>query len=295
MDFIGEYLRTERERQNLSIEEVSKSTKIKDCFICAIEEERFESLPSPFYAKKFVGLYAKFLGLDPSDILNRFWQDQNNLSGNPPEIPLYLIRQKRKVSPSALPFWVFAIILAGALLYFIPREFPKQILSSTLPRLAVAPSVEQFSTVQEKGEDASLPEAGKEDFLEQKVGSVDRMRGTDSLNFTVLKAGLGKGIEIVQNRPRLIGVSSQFACNHQRVYFLTKIQASGSGKLSHVWIWEGEGVATIDMEVKAPAWSIYSYVTIRPQQTGQWKVEVRDGSTVLFSQTFEVVEYDLLT
>jgi len=121
------------------------------------------------------------------------------------------------------------------------------------------------------------------------------MRGTDSLNFTVLKAGLGKGIEIVQNRPKLIGVSSQFACNHQRVYFLTRIRAPASGKLSHVWIWEGEEVATIDMEVKAPAWSIYSYLTIRPQQTGQWKVEVRDGSTVLSSQTFEVVEYDLLT
>jgi transcriptional regulator with XRE-family HTH domain len=295
MDSIGEYLRTERERQNLSIEEVAKSTKIKDCFIRAIEEERFDSLPSPFYARKFAGLYAKFLGLDPSNILNRFQQYQNNLSVKPPEIPLYLIRQKRKRSPSTLLLLVFGIVVAGALVYFISRDFPKQILSSILSKLAVAPSVEQFSTVQKGEKDASLPEAGKEHFLEQKVVSVNGMRGTDSLNFTVLKAGFGKGIEIVQNRPKLIGVSSKFACNHQRVYFLTKIQASSSGKLSHVWIWEGEEVKTIDMEVKAPAWSIYSYVTIRPQQTGQWKVEVRDGSTVLSSQTFKVVEYDLLT
>jgi hypothetical protein len=295
MDFIGEYLRTERECQNLSIDEVAKSTRIQDCFIRAIEEERFDSLPSPFYARKFVGLYARFLGFDPSDILNRLQQYQGNLSLKPPEIPLYLIRQKRKASPSTLSLLVFGIIVAGALVSFILGDFPKQVLSSILSKLAVALSVEQLSTVQEGEKEASLPEAGKEDFLEEKVVLVDGMRGTDSLNFTVLKAGFGKGIEIVENHPKLIGVSSKFACNHQRVYFLTKIQASRNGKLSHVWIWEGEEVKTIDMEVKIPSWSIYSYVTIRPQQTGQWKVEVRDGSTVLSSQTFKVVEYDLPT
>jgi len=130
MDSIGEYLRTERERKNLSIKEVAKSTKIKDCFIRAIEEERFDSLPSPFYARKFIGLYAKFLGLDQSDILNRFQQYKNNLSVKPPEIPLYLIRQRRKRPPPTWPFWVFWIIVAGALVYFILGDFPKKILSS---------------------------------------------------------------------------------------------------------------------------------------------------------------------
>jgi transcriptional regulator with XRE-family HTH domain len=280
MEFFGEYLKKERERRNLSVEEVEKSTKIKHYFIRAIEEERYESLPSPFYAKKFVGLYAKFLGVNPGDIPDRFRQDQNNLSVKPPEIPLYLIRQKRKVSPSTFLLLVFTIILAGALLSFIPSEFLKQILSSTFSQLAMTPPAEQVSTVQERWEDASLPEG---------------MRGTDSLSFIVLKAGFGRGIKVVQNHPELIGVSSEFTCHHQRVYFLTKIQASGSGKISHVWIWRGEEVKTIDMEVKAPVWSIYSYVTIRPRQTGQWKVEVRDGSTVLSFHSFKVVESDLLS
>jgi transcriptional regulator with XRE-family HTH domain len=294
MESLGEYLRKERERRNLSVKEVEKATRIKDRFIRAIEEERFESLPSPFYAKKFVGLYAKFLGLNPNDILNRFAQDQNNLSVKPLQIPHYLIRKKRKVLPSTLLLLVFGIILAGALLFFIPLEFLKQILSSTLSQLARPPAVEQVSVVQEGREDASLPEADRKDFLEQKVVSVEETGGSDSL-FTVLKTGFGRGIKIVQNRPELVGISSEFVCSHQRVYFLTKIQASGSGKISHVWIWEGKEVKTIDMEVKAPVWSIYSFVTIRPQQTGRWKVEVRDGSTVLSSQTFKVVESDLLS
>jgi transcriptional regulator with XRE-family HTH domain len=294
MESLGEYVRKERKRRNLSVKEVEKATRIKDRFIRAIEEERFESLPSPFYAKKFVGLYAKFLGLNPNDILNRFAQDQNNLSVKPLQIPHYLIRKKRKVLPSTLLLLVFGIILAGALLFFIPLEFLKQILSSTLSQLARPPAVEQVSVVQEGREDASLPEADRKDFLEQKVVSVEETGGSDSL-FTVLKTGFGRGIKIVQNRPELVGISSEFVCSHQRVYFLTKIQASGSGKISHVWIWEGKEVKTIDMEVKAPVWSIYSFVTIRPQQTGRWKVEVRDGSTVLSSQTFKVVESDLLS
>ena len=295
MDFIGEYLRKERERQNLSVEEVAKSTKIKDFFIRAIEEERFGSLPSPFYAKKFVELYAKFLGLNPSDILNRFRQDQNNLSVKPLEIPPYLIHKKRKVLPSTLLLLVFGLFFAGALVYFIPRESPKQILSSILSQFAMTPPVGQVWTAQERGEGVSLPEADKEEPLEPQEVLVEEMRGKNSLSYAVVKAGFGRGIEIVQNRPKLVGVSSEFACNHQRVYFLTRIQAPGSGKISHVWIWEGKEVKTVDMEVKAPAWSIYSYVTIRPQQTGQWKVEVRDGSTVLSSQTFKVLENDLLT
>jgi transcriptional regulator with XRE-family HTH domain len=295
MESLGEYLRKERERRNLSVKEVEKATRIKDRFIRAIEEERFESLPSPFYAKKFVGLYAKFLGLNPNDILNRFGQDQNHLSVKPLQIPNYLICQKRKVLPSTLPFGVFAIILAGALFFLIPHEFPKKILSSILSQLDLAPPGRQVWTAQERGEGVSLPEPDKEEPLEPHEVLVEEMRGKNSLSYEVVKAGFGRGIQIVQNRPKLTGVSSEFECNNQRVYFLTRIQAPASGKISHVWIWEGKEVKTIDMEVEAPASSIYSYVTIRPRQTGQWKAEVRMGSTVLFNQTFKVVESDLLT
>jgi cytoskeletal protein RodZ len=96
MEFLGEYLRKERERQNISIEDVAKSTRIKNCHIRAIEEERFESLPSPFYAKSFLRLYTKFLGLNPSDILNRFRPDQQDFIVKPPEVPPFLIPQRRR-------------------------------------------------------------------------------------------------------------------------------------------------------------------------------------------------------
>jgi cytoskeletal protein RodZ len=42
MESPGKYLKAERELRNLSLEEVSKSTKIKEDFLKAIEEELFK-------------------------------------------------------------------------------------------------------------------------------------------------------------------------------------------------------------------------------------------------------------
>jgi hypothetical protein len=37
----------------------------------------------------------------------------------------------------------------------------------------------------------------------------------------------------------------------------------------------------MEMDVKPPAFSVYSYFTFRPQHTGNWKAEARDGIHVL--------------
>jgi len=51
MESPGKYLKAERELRNLSLEEVSKSTKIKEDFLKAIEEDRYEFLPPVVYVK----------------------------------------------------------------------------------------------------------------------------------------------------------------------------------------------------------------------------------------------------
>ena len=290
MEFLGEYLKKERERRNLSLEEVEKSTKIKGRFISAIEEERFESVPSLFYIKSFLRLYAEFLGLNPNDILNRFRQEQNDLSVKPPAIPAFLIPQKRRVAPSTLLLLIFGIVLASSMVYFVSRVSPKRISSSTVLRPAATSPAVQVSTAQEREENVSLFETDEEKSSKPKEDE----ELTNSLSFAVLEAGFGKEVEIVQNRPTLTGVSSEFGCNHKRVYFLTRIRSPANRIISHVWFWEEKEVQTIDMEVKSPAWSIYSYVTIRAQHIGQWRVEVRDGSKVLSSQFFKVMESDCL-
>lgn len=60
---IGAQFREERKRQNLTIEEIAKATKIREEFLNAIESGEYKKLPGASYAYGFVRNYAKFLGL----------------------------------------------------------------------------------------------------------------------------------------------------------------------------------------------------------------------------------------
>jgi cytoskeletal protein RodZ len=60
---IGVQFQEERRIKNLTIEEVSKATKIRADFLQAIEKGEYKKLPGPSYAYGFVRNYAKFLGL----------------------------------------------------------------------------------------------------------------------------------------------------------------------------------------------------------------------------------------
>lgn len=69
---IGQKLQEERLRKNLKLKEISDATKIKEEFLDAIEKGEYDRLPSPSYARGFVGNYAKFLELDENESLALF-------------------------------------------------------------------------------------------------------------------------------------------------------------------------------------------------------------------------------
>ncbi len=59
------------------------------------------------------------------------------------------------------------------------------------------------------------------------------------------------------------------------------------GKIFHVWRREGEEFHRIEMAVKPPAWSVYSYITLPPARFGNWNVEVWDEDKVLTHLSFK--------
>ncbi len=61
---IGASLREARIKRNLSPTDVHKAIRIRDRYLQALEEERWESLPGDAYVKGFLRTYADFLGLD---------------------------------------------------------------------------------------------------------------------------------------------------------------------------------------------------------------------------------------
>lgn len=61
---VGKALTRVREEKNLSLDEVSRATKIKKEFLIAIEEDRIEALPGQVFARGFIRAYADYLGVD---------------------------------------------------------------------------------------------------------------------------------------------------------------------------------------------------------------------------------------
>ena len=69
---VGEMLRNRRQLAGMSIEEVSKQTRIRKIFLEAMEEERFEIFSGEAYLIGFLRLYAQALGLDPAVVLEGY-------------------------------------------------------------------------------------------------------------------------------------------------------------------------------------------------------------------------------
>lgn len=77
---VGYTLRQERERQELSIEDIEQGTSIRATYIEAIENGEYDKLPGTVYTKGFIKNYAKFLGMDADSVVKEFVADIAELS-----------------------------------------------------------------------------------------------------------------------------------------------------------------------------------------------------------------------
>lgn len=75
MEDIGRILREAREQLNKSHEEIHDQTKISSAHLQLLEANNFTFLPET-YIKAFLKTYAKALGLDEKDILNKYLENQ---------------------------------------------------------------------------------------------------------------------------------------------------------------------------------------------------------------------------
>ena len=105
----GTQLKRIREEKNLSLDEVSRATKIKKEFLIAIEEERFDSLPGPVFARGFVRAYADYLGADGRELATRAIGRLEGQELEPPGA------EKKKAAGGAARTWAMAITALGGL------------------------------------------------------------------------------------------------------------------------------------------------------------------------------------
>jgi len=74
---LGDMLRAERERQNLTIKDIEKGTSIRALYIECIENGDYSQLPGEVYTKGFIRNYANFLKMDADAIVKRFTEENH--------------------------------------------------------------------------------------------------------------------------------------------------------------------------------------------------------------------------
>jgi hypothetical protein len=212
--------------------------------------------------------------------------EEIRLEQQKPEPP----RQVSFSAKRAMPYLVLAILSTMIVLtVFFVRQILQASFRPTLNQKEPTPvAMSSPPQIQEWGKSQT-------EVFEQKRVNVGEAALPGRPIFEVIEAGIGTSVDREGGRLTLNGISREFTCNNKKIYFLTKIKTPKGGKITHVWVWRGKEYHRYEIEVKSPEGSVYSYVTLRSHQRGDWKVEVRAGDDVLASQTFNATIYvDLL-
>jgi transcriptional regulator with XRE-family HTH domain len=114
----GERLKREREMREVSLEELTKATRISTRFLLALENEDWEKLPGGVFGHGFIRTIARYLGLDEESLLGEYDLARSNQSQVAPAKP-----EERIPSP---PKWlpvvaVLALLLVLAGLFYAGR------------------------------------------------------------------------------------------------------------------------------------------------------------------------------
>jgi hypothetical protein len=80
-EFTGPILRQLREGCEATLDDVFRVTKVSVKYLHALEENDYQSLPSPAYVRGYVREYARFLGLDPSVVSHGYMRAMSRKMG----------------------------------------------------------------------------------------------------------------------------------------------------------------------------------------------------------------------
>ncbi|GAB4564588.1 MAG: helix-turn-helix domain-containing protein [Anaerolineae bacterium] len=93
MSELGQWLREAREARGLSLADVEKATRIRQSYLSALEADDWDALPNETVGRGFLRNYAKFLGLDPEELIRQrqaeiAWAEEEPLIVAPVERPV---------------------------------------------------------------------------------------------------------------------------------------------------------------------------------------------------------------
>lgn len=97
---VGPALRKARELRGITIEEVSRDTKLAADQIRALEDESFDELLGEAHVRGALGTYARYLGLDPAKVSKAYAESSDELE--PPPLPAKMGAVERAIAAARI-------------------------------------------------------------------------------------------------------------------------------------------------------------------------------------------------
>jgi cytoskeleton protein RodZ len=174
----GAQLKREREKQGVTLEDISLTTKIGTRMLRALEEEHFDQLPGGIFNKGFIRAYARCLGMDEDQAVADYLaatgaspaaKKFDNDDQTPVLSPVLEPQPRENKDAAGLPWGTFAVVLLIVALGFAgwgfySRESQKETQESAAPvanspNASSAAAPEQSSPEQKPAESADSPAA----------------------------------------------------------------------------------------------------------------------------------------
>jgi cytoskeleton protein RodZ len=165
MPALGERFRAAREARGLSLSEVSDQIRIRSVYLAAIEEENWTAIGAPVYVRGFLRTYARFLGLDPEEVVGEF-----GAANSPPATVAVQnasrssrIAESRAAEPSgrgSVLLWAAGVVAVLLIAFVVYNELTmRRQLTTVVADTTVSPSALPSNTAAGSAEASALPGA----------------------------------------------------------------------------------------------------------------------------------------
>ncbi|MHB8572359.1 MAG: helix-turn-helix domain-containing protein [Candidatus Dormibacteria bacterium] len=122
MGEIGGQLQKEREARGVSLEQAARITRIRADFLDALEQEDWSRLPGTAYARGFLRVYARALGLPAEELVARFNRDHPPSSARDEVVRrVRTVRPRLVLTPQVLTA-LAALMLVVAFTTYLARQ-----------------------------------------------------------------------------------------------------------------------------------------------------------------------------
>ncbi len=176
-DSFGTWLRRQREGREIDLREIADASKIGLRYLQAFEEDRFDILPAPIFAKGFLRQYARYVGLDPEEVVNFYLSACQEVDAE--DSSLGPVRPPQRQPRSTWLLLVGAVLLIVLFWWLLHKE-ERSALRETEPEssgpaeVVTPPNVEEFDPASELSENVGP--------AEEAALAADDMASTDGAN-----------------------------------------------------------------------------------------------------------------